>query len=169
MYTLIDYGRTRPTLTSWNSMFYHTLPDARLSKREKRSYLVLSSFTKPMGTPQLTYGRWEVQHSAGTSSEDIAGLETVTGIGILSKTVPSAFWTPFGSYSRSKLLAQLREEIVTSALQVDASINSGANPTHVIDLAAIKDQCPLLLLAFQEFLSLRSNGTATRLCTRTLC
>ena len=153
-------------------MFYHTLPQRKAFKAREKIVVSFVKFYEANGqekSPQLTYERWEVQHSAGASNEDIARLETVTGIGILLNNVLLAFWTPFGIYSRSKLLAQLREEIVTSALQVDTSINSGADPTHVIDLAAIKDQRPLLLSTFQEFLSLRSNGTATCLCTRTLC
>ena len=43
---------------------------------------------------------------------------------------------------------------------------NGANPPHVIDLAAIRDQCPLLVSTFQEVLRLRSNGAPTRVVSK---
>lgn len=48
---------------------------------------------------------------------------------------------------------------------MDISTN-GANPPHVIDLAAIRDQCPLLVSTFQEVLRLRSNGAPTRVVSK---
>lgn len=109
----------------------------------------------------MTYGRWKTQHDAGATTEDIARLETAAGIGILSNTVPSTFWTLFEIYSRPELLTALREEVEKKALRIDES-----NATHTIDLADIKDQCPLLLSTFQEVLRLRSNGAPTRLVYR---
>lgn len=90
----------------------------------------------------MTYGRWKTQHDAGAITENIARLEVATGIEILSNTVPATFWTLFDIYSRPKLLIELREEISKNALQIDTS------GTKIIDLADIKDPCPLLLSTF---------------------
>jgi hypothetical protein len=38
---------------------------------------------------ELTYARWKAQSDMGATLEDIARLEAITGIGILSNTVPS--------------------------------------------------------------------------------
>ena len=109
----------------------------------------------------MTYGRWKTQHDAGATTEDIARLETAAGIGILSNTVPSTFWTIFEIYSRPELLVKLRDEISQNALHLDDS-----SAIHTIDLADIKDHCPLLVSTFQETLRLRSNGAPTRLVYR---
>ncbi len=106
---------------------------------------------------QLTYARWKAQHDAGATTEDIARLEAATGLAILSNTVPSLFWTLFEIYSRPELLKANREEVEKNALRVD-----GINATHIIDLADIKDRCPLLLSTFQEVLRWKSTGVPTR-------
>lgn len=109
----------------------------------------------------MTYERWKTQNDAGATTENIARLETAAGIGVLSNTVPSIFWTLFEIYSRPQLLIALREEIEKHALRIDEF-----NGTHTIDLADIKDQCPFLLSTFQEVLRLRSYGAPTRIVYR---
>lgn len=109
----------------------------------------------------MTYGRWKTQLDAGATTEDIARLESALGVGILSNTVPSTFWTLFEIYSRPKLLADLREEVQANAMHLDVS-NSDTITSHIIDLADIRDRCPLLVSTFQEALRLRSNGAPTR-------
>jgi cytochrome P450 len=106
---------------------------------------------------ELTYNRWKVQHDAGATTEDIAKLEAAAGIGILSNTVPSTFWTLFDIYSRHSLLLELREEIRKNGLVIEPDTG-----LHVVDLASIRDRCHLLVSSFQETLRLRSNGAPTR-------
>lgn len=106
---------------------------------------------------ELTYNRWKVQHDAGATTEDIAKLEAAAGIGILSNTVPSTFWTLFDIYSRPSLLLELREEIRQTSLVIEPDTG-----LHVVDLASIRDSCHLLVSSFQETLRLRSNGAPTR-------
>ena len=106
---------------------------------------------------ELTYNRWKVQHDAGATTEDIAKLEAAAGIGILSNTVPSTFWTLFDIYSRPSLLLELREEIRQNGLVIEPDTG-----LHVVDLASIRDSCHLLVSSFQETLRLRSNGAPTR-------
>ncbi len=110
---------------------------------------------------QMTYGRWKTLHDAGATTKDIARLELLTSSGILANTVPALFWTIFEIYSRPELLTSLREEVEKNALRVDES-----NTTHTIDLADVKDRCPLLLSTFQEVLRLSSHSTATRMVYR---
>lgn len=105
---------------------------------------------------QLAYTRWKSQHDAGATLEDIARLEVVMGLGILSNTVPTSFWAIFDIFSRPKLLEEVRDEICRNAL----SINS--EKVYTIDLADVRDKCPLLLASFQETLRLRSNSAQLR-------
>ncbi len=109
---------------------------------------------------EMTMGRWKAQHDAGATPRDIARLETAAGIGILSNTVPSTFWTIFEIYSRPNLLDKLRAEVL-DAMRDDTS-TIGSQSLYTIDLAKIRDACPLLVSTYQEVLRLRSNGAPTR-------
>ncbi|KAL9117460.1 MAG: hypothetical protein Q9187_006004 [Circinaria calcarea] len=158
--------RVHSGITSLTSAFLllRILPKITARKAFRARERIVASFVKyykaggQENSSQMTYGRWKTQHDAGATVEDIARLETAAGIGILSNTVPSTFWTLFEIYSRPELLTKLRKEISKNALHID-----GSSATHIIDLADIKDQCPLLLSTFQEVLRLRSNGAPTRL------
>jgi cytochrome P450 len=108
---------------------------------------------------QMTKARWNSQHDAGATVNDIACLEALNGLAILTNTVPSVFWAIFEIYSRPALLRDIRVELQANALHIDNSHEA----THVVDLADIKDKCPLLVSTFQEVLRLRStNGGPTR-------
>jgi cytochrome P450 len=108
---------------------------------------------------ELTYGRWIAQHEAGASTENIARLEAAAGIGIMSNTVPSTFWTLFEIYSRPELLAECRKEIEEHAIFIEGE---GSEKVYNVDLACIRDRCHVLVSAFQETLRMRSNGAPTR-------
>ncbi|KAF9887730.1 hypothetical protein FE257_009683 [Aspergillus nanangensis] len=110
-----------------------------------------------MESSQLAYIRWKVQTDGGASLEDTARLEAVMGLGILSNTVPSSFWLLFDIFSRPELLAEIRTELHQNAVSTTA--DTGA---HTVDLADIRDKCPLLLASFQETLRLRSNSAQLR-------
>jgi cytochrome P450 len=108
---------------------------------------------------QMTKARWNSQHDAGATVNDIACLEALNGLAILTNTVPSVFWAIFEIYSRPALLRDIRAELQANALHID-------NPneaTHIVDLGDIKDKCPILISTFQEVLRLRStNGALPR-------
>ncbi|GAD98412.1 cytochrome P450 oxidoreductase, putative [Paecilomyces variotii No. 5] len=104
----------------------------------------------------MAYARFKTQHDGGAALEDIARLESVMGLGILSNTVPTAFWVIFDIYSRPALLEAVRDEIRHGGLSVNPS------GEHVLDLADIRNNCPLLLSSFQETLRLRSNSGQVR-------
>jgi cytochrome P450 len=146
------------------------LPRITARKAFKARERIVASFIKyfeadgQKTSSMMTYGRWKTQHDAGATTENIARLEAAAGIGILSNTVPSTFWTIFEIYSRPALLAQLRDEIKQHAMNIDVGTGN-ASPgkrVHTIDLAKIRDSCPLLVSTFQEVLRLRSNGAPTR-------
>ena len=105
---------------------------------------------------QMVYTRWKTQHDAGATLEDIARLEIVMGLGILSNTVPTCFWVIFDIFSRPDLLKELREQIQQTSLSIDC------DGVHTVDMAAIRDNCPLLLASVQETLRIRSNSAQLR-------
>lgn len=77
------------------------------------------------------------------------------GLGLLSNTIPATFWYLFDIYSRPDLLTRVRDEIRENALHVAED-----SQTAYIDVADIRDSCPLLVSAFQESLRSRSRGAA---------
>ncbi|OOO09411.1 cytochrome P450 [Aspergillus oryzae] len=109
-----------------------------------------------LSASSLAYSRWKAQQEAGASLEDIARLEILTGIGILSNTVPSCFWLLFDILSRPELLSAIQDEIHQNALSIDST------GTHTLDLADIRGKCPTLLSSFQETLRTRSNSGQVR-------
>jgi len=108
---------------------------------------------------ELAQARWKVQHDSGAATEDIARMETATVLGVVSNTTPSSFWMLYDIYSRPSLLATLRDEVRNNALK---KLPSGE---MIIDLAAMRDHCPMLLATFQEVLRIRSNSAPTRFVT----
>ncbi|PWY67640.1 cytochrome P450 [Aspergillus sclerotioniger CBS 115572] len=105
---------------------------------------------------ELTYIRWKTMHDGGVPLEHIARQETAMGLGLLSNSVPATFWAMFDLYSRPDLLAEIRQEMRAHVLRVEA------DHRHIIDISALRDQCPLLLSTFQEILRVRSAGAPTR-------
>ncbi|KAK6003993.1 hypothetical protein QM012_008843 [Aureobasidium pullulans] len=132
----------------------------------RKAYLgrekVVAAFVKyyneggPKTASEMAQARWNVQHENGASTEDIARMETATVVGVVSNTTPSSFWMLVDVYSRPALLAQLRDEVREHALKKNES------GEMVIDLAAMRDDCPNLLATFQEVLRTRSNVSPTR-------
>jgi cytochrome P450 len=97
---------------------------------------------------------------AGLSPEEYALLEVPMPTGFLSNTVPAAFWTLYEIYSRPELLQDLRQEMELNAL------STRSDGTRVIDIGALRGNCPLLLSAFQEILRVRTMSTPTRVVTQ---
>ncbi|KAI9753259.1 MAG: hypothetical protein M1835_001006 [Candelina submexicana] len=149
-----------------NTLLINVLPRFTARKAFKARQKINDSFVKyyekdgHLQSSEMAMGRWKAQHDAGATTRDIARLETAAGIGILSNTVPSTFWTIFEIYSRPQLLEKLRAEIL-DAMRADTS-TVDSQSLHIIDLANIRDACPLLVSSFQEVLRLRSNGAPTR-------
>ncbi|QKX55204.1 uncharacterized protein TRUGW13939_02296 [Talaromyces rugulosus] len=109
---------------------------------------------------ELTLARFKIPRDAGITLRDIARLEATMAFGLLSNTVPAAFWVLFDIISRDKLLEEIREEVRQNALHI---LEDG---THMIDLADLRDDCPLLISTFQEILRKRTSTSPTRFVTK---
>ncbi|KAF7585901.1 hypothetical protein BBP40_009883 [Aspergillus hancockii] len=109
-----------------------------------------------LDSSQLTQARWRVQNEGGAALEDIARLEALAALGILSNTVPTCFWFLFDILSRSDLLNTIRHEIRTGVVSVDSA------GVHTLDLADIREKCPTLTSTLQETLRTRSNSGQLR-------
>lgn len=103
----------------------------------------------------LAHVRYKVHITNGISLEEFARIEASLGLGLLSNTVPTTFWLMFDLFSRPKLLQQLREEIRNNALYINGN-------SAIIDVADLRDQCPMLVSTFQESLRFRASGASTR-------
>ena len=91
--------------------------------------------------------------------EAIARLEVPGGTGILSNTVPTAFWTLVNVCSNPKLLAEIRAE-VDPIFRLDE--NSDQKDTWLLDTADIRTKCPLLFSIYQETLRTRASFASPR-------
>ncbi|KAL4735868.1 cytochrome P450 [Aspergillus similis] len=113
---------------------------------------------------ELTKTRYRFMHAGGLSDTDIARAEVSMGLGLLSNTVPAAFWVLFDLYSRPSLLCEIREEVKKHAVHVeDTQTHTGRK--YIIDISALRDSCPLLVSAYQEILRSRSVTAVTRVVT----
>lgn len=74
---------------------------------------------------------------------------------MLSNTVPTFYWTIWELYSRDSLLAEVREELETHAIIEQAD-------GLVLNIAALKTECSLLLSVFQETQRIRHIHAAIR-------
>lgn len=109
-----------------------------------------------LNSSQMSYTRWKKQLDGGATQENVARMEALMGLGILSNTVPSSFWAIFDLYSRPELLEEVRNEVRENAVSVDS------DGTHTLNLGDIRDKCPLLLGSFEETLRLRSKSAQLR-------
>jgi cytochrome P450 len=83
-----------------------------------------------------------------------SAIVDLPGIALLVNTVPFVFWALLHLHAHPFLLEQIRDE-------VDACTRtSGA--TRTIDMASLKEKCPLLLSAYQEVLRHRAMGASVR-------
>ncbi|CAN8099089.1 unnamed protein product [Discula destructiva] len=97
----------------------------------------------PDDASQLFKERWRVLREAGISELDCAKNQATLPIGMLSNTVPTFYWVVWELFSRSEILALVREELGAHAV----TKHQGG---FVLDIAALKTECPLLLSVFQE-------------------
>ncbi|KAL1627500.1 hypothetical protein SLS54_002425 [Diplodia seriata] len=108
---------------------------------------------------EMALARFRSQRAAGATLADTARLEAGLALGLLSNTVPAAFWTLFELCSRPALLGDVRGELWREgAVSVDAETG-----VHTVDLAAVRDGCGVLVGAFQETLRCRSKAMPVRM------
>ncbi|KAL4971688.1 cytochrome P450 [Aspergillus desertorum] len=131
-------------------------------KARKATVSAVLAYFKQKGYEQgseLTKTRYRVMHEGGLSDIDIARAEVSMGLGLLSNTVPAAFWVLFDLYSRPDLLQEVREEVKNHAVRVE---NTHRGKKYIIDIPALRDSCPLYVSAYQEILRTRSMTAVTR-------
>ena len=109
----------------------------------------------PEDSSLLYKERWRVLREAGISETDCIKQQATLPIGMLSNTVPTCFWTIYELFSRHEILSDVRKE-----LEVKAVKQGGGE--FVLDVSALKTECPLLLSVFQETQRVRHIHAAIR-------
>jgi cytochrome P450 len=115
------------------------------------------------GASKLCLARNRALFDGGVKTEDIARLEASFSLALLTNTVPTTFWTLFDIYSRPELVADLREELAANAVRTEKAENG--EDVLVIDLADIRQSCPLFTSAMVEVLRMRFSSATTRMVT----
>lgn len=144
---MMDFAPWLIARTAWKGREYLTQSFLRYFRTGGHRHLNAS---------KLIYARWSTQDAAGAAFENIARMETVMGLGLLSNTIPSGFWFIFDIFSRPELQEEIRDQIIQNAVSIDS------DGVHAVDMADVRDTCPLLLASFQETLRFRSNAAQFR-------
>ncbi|GAB1317669.1 hypothetical protein MFIFM68171_07879 [Madurella fahalii] len=106
--------------------------------------------------------RKRVEHHArlfGLSVDDVGRGELGNAFAVLGNTTPCALWVLYQIFSDDRVVAEIRSQV--SALVREESDESGATVSS-IDLAGIKEACPVLLSTFQETLRYRAVNPGPR-------
>lgn len=98
----------------------------------------------PQDASHVVFERQRVLSEGGISEVDRYKQEASFCTAVFANTTPTAYWTIYELFSRPDVLTELREEVVGKA--VSGSKEDG----FVIDVAALKTECPLLLSVYQE-------------------
>ena len=106
----------------------------------------------------LAQKRYQVEVDNNVPLEDIARYEVGGSIAVLVNTAPSAFWTLLLLHSHPGLLEDIRKEIDACTI---TTIKDGST-FKTLDIATLKESCPLLLSSYQEVLRYCSMGTSVR-------
>ncbi|KAK8108112.1 uncharacterized protein PG998_010125 [Apiospora kogelbergensis] len=104
--------------------------------------------------------RYQVEVDNKVPLEDIARYEVGGSIAVLVNTAPSAFWTLLLLHSHPGLIEDIRKEI--DACTETSSPANGGTAIKSLDIATLKENCPLLLSSYQEGLRYTSMGTSVR-------
>ena len=102
---------------------------------------------------EVTLLRQRISDREGVSLRDQAKFQASFNIALLGNTVPTAFWSLYEVFSRSQLLQEIRQELEANIVTRD--VKTGED-TYVLDVAALRTECPLLLSAYQESQRMRS-------------
>ena len=112
------------------------------------------------GATKLVLNRNRALFEGGMTPIDMARLENMFGLALLTNTVPAAFWTLFDIFSRHELVAALREELAANAVRTE---NTEGGQVHVLDLSDIRQGCPHFCSTLLEVLRTRFSSTTTRM------
>ncbi|KAI1111519.1 cytochrome P450 [Nemania sp. NC0429] len=105
--------------------------------------------------PALIKAKHDFFSARGIANADIARIEVTGTLALLSNTMPATFWLIYHLYSDTELLNACRAELEQAIQESDG--------THLIDMACVKNGCPLLFSTFQEVLRCYGIGISTRM------
>lgn len=92
--------------------------------------------------------------------EDIARFEMGNSLAIMVNTGPATLWALIAIHAHPGLRNQIREEVDACTM---TSVEEDGQPKRHIDLARLRESCPLLLSTWQETIRCNSMGTSVRL------
>ena len=114
----------------------------------------------PVGrSSYLAESRYIIGKKHGMDEMDIARLEVGTLIGILVNTVPTLFYMLCHVFKDPQLLSEIRQEIEHTAIVWGRE----GHGKPVLNVADVRDSCPLLRSTLQETLRRYSEGASARL------
>jgi hypothetical protein len=98
--------------------------------------------------------RYEYPSKLGIPMRDVARMEAGGSIGLVSNTMPATFWTLYHLLSDPVALEDCRQEVSKAVTEKDGEI--------YLDLAYIKNSCPILASTMQEAFRFHSVGMSAR-------
>ncbi|KAK8015477.1 hypothetical protein PG990_008773 [Apiospora arundinis] len=104
----------------------------------------------PDDASKVVLDRQHILKAAGMDFENAAKQETLFCVAMFGNTTPTLYWTIWELFSRPSLLEEVRQEVEEHAVIKNNTSDSELGEDHVLDVAALKTQCPLLLSMFQE-------------------
>jgi cytochrome P450 len=96
---------------------------------------------------EITKTRKRLYDREGVSLQDQAGNQASFNIALLGNTVPTAFWGLYHVIQRPQLLHDIRMELDQNAV---VKTEAQGQSSVVLDVSALRTQCPLLLSSYQE-------------------
>lgn len=114
----------------------------------------------PDDTSMMIQEHQRIFTEGGIGEKDIYKMQANFSHAAYPNTAPTLFWAIYEIYSRPDLLSSIRHEISTNAVR-----RSPDGSTSILDVAALKTNCPLLLSAYQETQRTRHTQVAFRMVT----
>jgi len=101
---------------------------------------------------QLIKNRVDINTRYGISKKMDGMLESSMAFGLLTSTIPAAFWMVSYIFADKNLLVDIRREI-------DGCTREGEDKKHLfINATKLKTNCPLLASVFRETLRMTASG-----------
>jgi cytochrome P450 len=129
--------------------------------------IVFDAFRKyckalPTDVAEVVLERQRVLREAGVSEEDRAKQEASFCTAVFPNTTPTLYWSIYELFSRPDILEEVRNELVANAVSRSSTSKEDQHGDFVLDVAALKTRCPLLLSVYQETQRTRSINALVR-------
>lgn len=142
-------------------MIIGCLPSVIARASIKARNIITNAFIKYYNEDSLDEGsssyaryRYEYPSKLGLSLTDVAKMEAGGSLGLISNSMPAAFWTLYHLVSDPAVLGDCRRELAGAIHEDDDGMH--------MDLAYIKSSCPILASTMQEAIRFHSVGTTAR-------